>query len=69
MAYLYICLAARFRMIPTFGKGTIRKFSNNVSEMKKLAARDFEDILQVRNSSRLQFVAIPNEALVLYTRI
>jgi hypothetical protein len=39
--------ASRFRMVPTFGHGTIRKFSNNVSEMKKLAARDFEDILQV----------------------
>jgi hypothetical protein len=26
----------------------IRKFSNNTSEMKRLAARDFEDILQVR---------------------
>lgn len=37
----------RFRHIPTFGTGTIRRFSDNVSEMKKLAARDFEDILQV----------------------
>jgi len=25
----------------------IRKFSNNVSGLKKLAARDFEDLLQV----------------------
>jgi hypothetical protein len=31
----------------TFGRGTIRKFPSNVSEMKKLAARDFEDLLQV----------------------
>ena len=38
----------RFRQVPTYGLDTIRKFSNNVSEMKKLAARDFEDILQVR---------------------
>jgi len=37
----------RFRQIPTFGRFTIRRFHNNVSEMKKLAARDFEDILQV----------------------
>lgn len=37
----------RFRLIPTFGRSTIRRFVNNVSEMKKLAARDFEDILQV----------------------
>ena len=32
-----------------FGKGTIRKFGANVSAMKKLAARDLEDILQVRH--------------------
>ncbi|KIY47949.1 hypothetical protein FISHEDRAFT_44301 [Fistulina hepatica ATCC 64428] len=36
----------RFRQIPTFGVDTIRRFSNNVSAMKKLAARDFEDMLQ-----------------------
>ena len=34
-------------MVPTFGTDTIRRFSNNISEMKKLGARDFEDILQV----------------------
>jgi hypothetical protein len=37
----------RFRQVPTFGRGTIRRFGNNVSAMKKLAGRDFEDILQV----------------------
>ncbi|PBK60412.1 hypothetical protein ARMSODRAFT_898121 [Armillaria solidipes] len=36
----------RFRQVPSFGRSTIRTFSHNVSEMKKLAARDFEDILQ-----------------------
>ncbi|GBE77722.1 hypothetical protein SCP_0106040 [Sparassis crispa] len=36
----------RFRKVPTFGRDTIRHFSANVSAMKKLAARDFEDILQ-----------------------
>jgi hypothetical protein len=36
----------------TFGRGTIRKFPSNVSEMKKLAARDFEDLLQVRITAR-----------------
>jgi hypothetical protein len=34
--------------MPTFGRDTIRKFSNDVSAMKRLAARDWEDILQVR---------------------
>jgi hypothetical protein len=33
--------------MPTFGRDTIRKFCNNVSGMKKLAGRDFEDLLQV----------------------
>jgi hypothetical protein len=37
----------RFRQISPFGRDTIRKFTNNVSGMKKLAARDFEDLLQV----------------------
>ncbi|KAF9643821.1 hypothetical protein BDM02DRAFT_3103854, partial [Thelephora ganbajun] len=36
----------RFQQVPMFGLDTIRKFSNNVSAMKKLAMRDFEDILQ-----------------------
>lgn len=38
----------RYRNMPTFGRDTIRRFTNNVSEMKQLAARDWEDILQVR---------------------
>jgi hypothetical protein len=33
--------------MPTFGRDTIRRFRNNVSEMKQLAARDYEDLLQV----------------------
>ena len=37
----------RYRQIPSFGCGTIRTFSQNSSEMKKLAARDYEDLLQV----------------------
>ena len=37
-----------YRLISTFGHGTIRTFAANSSEMKKLAARDFEDLLQVR---------------------
>src|SRR6267378_873060 len=33
--------------MPTFGSSTIRRFASNASEMKKLAARDFEDLIQV----------------------
>jgi hypothetical protein len=40
-------MATSFRNIPTFGSSTIRRFATNASEMKKLAARDFEDLLQV----------------------
>ncbi|KAL6307653.1 hypothetical protein BKA93DRAFT_48371 [Sparassis latifolia] len=36
----------RFRKVPTFGRDAIRRFSSDVAAMKKLAARDFEDILQ-----------------------
>ncbi|KAF5393789.1 hypothetical protein D9757_000388 [Collybiopsis confluens] len=39
-------LGISFRQVPTFGVDTIRRFANNASEMKKLAARDFEDLLQ-----------------------
>jgi hypothetical protein len=38
---------ASFRDIPTFSSSTIRRFATNALEMKKLAARDFEDLLQV----------------------
>jgi hypothetical protein len=36
-----------FRMIPTFGRDTIRRFTSNTSELKKMAARNYEDFLQV----------------------
>ena len=38
---------SRYHHVPTFGHGTIRRFCNNAASMKKLAARDFEDLLQV----------------------
>jgi hypothetical protein len=37
----------RYRKIPTFGAATIRKFSANASKMTRMAARNFEDLLQV----------------------
>ncbi|KAG8703791.1 hypothetical protein FRC08_002631 [Ceratobasidium sp. 394] len=36
----------RFRMVPAYPPDTIRKFSFDVSEMTKFAARDYEDVLQ-----------------------
>ncbi|TEB29008.1 hypothetical protein FA13DRAFT_1602778, partial [Coprinellus micaceus] len=35
----------RFRLVPIFGRG-IRRFSTNVSQIKRKAARDYEDLLQ-----------------------
>ncbi|KAJ4488967.1 hypothetical protein C8J55DRAFT_558004 [Lentinula edodes] len=39
-------LNERFCKVPTFGRSTIRRFVENASEMTKLGARDFEDLLQ-----------------------
>ncbi|TRM56743.1 hypothetical protein BD626DRAFT_375545, partial [Schizophyllum amplum] len=39
-------LNRRYRHVPTFLPDTFRRLANNVAEMKKLAGRDFEDILQ-----------------------
>jgi hypothetical protein len=39
----------RFRLVPTFRRSTIRHFTVNASEMKKLAARNYKDLLQVRS--------------------
>ncbi|KIO00412.1 hypothetical protein M404DRAFT_49710, partial [Pisolithus tinctorius Marx 270] len=36
-----------FHLVPSFGRDTIRKFNSNMSDLSRLAARDFEDILQV----------------------
>ncbi|KAG8705415.1 hypothetical protein FRC08_001682 [Ceratobasidium sp. 394] len=35
-----------FRLVPAFGNGTIRPFSEDVSDMTRPAARNYEDILQ-----------------------
>jgi hypothetical protein len=37
-----------YRLISTFSRNTIRKFTLNTSEIKKMAVCNFEDILQVR---------------------
>jgi hypothetical protein len=41
------CLLDSYREIPSFGRDTIRRFSANSSEMKKMAAHNFENLLQV----------------------
>jgi hypothetical protein len=44
----------RFDSVPTFGHNTIHKLPENVLELSKLAAQDYEDILQVCSSAGLQ---------------
>ncbi|KIJ10082.1 hypothetical protein PAXINDRAFT_86583, partial [Paxillus involutus ATCC 200175] len=39
-------LDQRYCHVPTFGRSTICRFRRNVSELKKMAAHDFEDMLQ-----------------------
>ena len=36
----------RYQQMPSFSQAVIRRFTNNVSEMKQLAAQDYEDLLQ-----------------------
>ncbi|KAI0362841.1 hypothetical protein BV20DRAFT_959474, partial [Pilatotrama ljubarskyi] len=36
----------RFAHIPTFGRDTIRQFGTSAADLKKMAARDFEDLIQ-----------------------
>jgi hypothetical protein len=37
--------SSRYRQVPTFGN-SIRTFTRNVADMKKMAARDIEDVMQ-----------------------
>ena len=51
-AYLYLQVAViliifRFREIPPFGRDGVRKTRSNRSELKKMTAHDYEDMLQV----------------------
>lgn len=59
-------IPTRYRQVPTFGKDVIRKFSSNTSEMKRLAARDYEDILQVVMMSYSQLLPLTPSFSVLY---
>ncbi|KAG7093235.1 hypothetical protein E1B28_006921 [Marasmius oreades] len=36
----------RYRQVPTFGNGTIRRFKKDVAKFSKFAGRDYEDALQ-----------------------
>ena len=44
---------SRYRLVLTFGDETIRRFPENTAAMQKLAARDYEDMLDVSTRSIL----------------
>src|SRR5262245_4875919 len=48
LSICYLTDDYRYRQVASFGRDTIRRFSTNCSEMKKMTAHDFEDLLQVR---------------------
>ncbi|KAJ7858960.1 hypothetical protein B0H14DRAFT_3447001 [Mycena olivaceomarginata] len=55
----------RYRQVPTFGQATIRQFKDNASAMKKLTARNFEDLSQEAGAAHIPPVeAIPEEPTV-----
>ena len=37
----------RYQKVGTFRRGTTRRFHKNILAIKRLAARDFEDLLQI----------------------
>jgi hypothetical protein len=45
----------RFRGVPAFGRDGVRKVRSNRSELKKMTAHDFEDLLLVRMELSPQF--------------
>ncbi|KAJ3542003.1 hypothetical protein NM688_g6018 [Phlebia brevispora] len=57
-------LNERFRCVPTFGRGTICKFSANVSEMKQFAAHNYENVLQCIISCLEGLLLAPMEQIV-----
>ncbi|RXW25756.1 hypothetical protein EST38_g6 [Candolleomyces aberdarensis] len=54
-----------FRSTPTFGRDTIRKFGTNASEMKRKAARDFEDLLQCSIPAFESLLPEPHNGIVM----
>ncbi|KIL55287.1 hypothetical protein M378DRAFT_173752, partial [Amanita muscaria Koide BX008] len=57
-------LNARYRLVRPFGRGTIRRFGTNASSMKKLAARDYEDLLQCAIPVFEQLLQPPHDKIV-----
>jgi hypothetical protein len=62
-------ISIRFREIPPFGVDGIRKIWSNRSELKKMTAHDYEDMLQVGFATSLRILDLTNTIpVVRYTR-
>ena len=48
---IILIIDGSYRQVPSFGRDAIRRFRLNCSELKNMAARDFENLLQVRSIS------------------
>ncbi|KAF8581348.1 hypothetical protein K439DRAFT_1647913 [Ramaria rubella] len=57
-------MSSRYCQTPTFGCNTIHWFTNNVSDMKKLAACDFKDILQCTMPAFEGLFPEPHESII-----
>ncbi|KAJ3562565.1 hypothetical protein NP233_g9492 [Leucocoprinus birnbaumii] len=58
-------LNKRYQSTPTFGQNTIHRFSEDASSMKKLAGRDFEDLLQCSIPAFELLLPEPHNSMVL----
>ncbi|EJD51863.1 hypothetical protein AURDEDRAFT_181453 [Auricularia subglabra TFB-10046 SS5] len=58
-------LDRRFRQIPVFARFSIRRFKNNVSELKQLAAHNFEDILQCAIPAFEELLPEPHNTIIM----
>ncbi|KAI9067490.1 hypothetical protein FKP32DRAFT_1673036 [Trametes sanguinea] len=58
-------LNSRFRQVPVFGRDTIRRFRNNLADMKQMAAHDFEDALQCFIPAYEGLLSEPHNSIVL----
>lgn len=68
LANTKLTYSKRWRQIPTFGRDTIRRFTGMISQMKKLAARDLEDLLQVKPIIRCRMFSLIH-SLVCYASV
>lgn len=65
--FFFLSLLSSFRLVPSFGRDTIRRISSNASELKQPTAHTYENLLQVSSSSGLQFsVILTSQVSVLF---